>query len=245
MAGAREDERTARGGAEDPRLRARDPRAKWAAPGAGERYRDERWGGRRRAGRDPRTAARLLGDLGVRAGAVLDAPCGAGRLRAELEAAGLAWVGLDASAAMLATASGAPARGSGASPAADGGPGAVRRAAVVRGDVLALPFRDGTFEAAVACRFLHHLREPDDVALALRELARVARRAVVASFWDAATLPALRRRLGLAPDEGPAGRVAHPRALLREAARAAGARRVAFHAAFPLLSQQTWVALAL
>lgn len=87
----------------------------------------------------------------VNAGAslVLDIGCGEGALSAALpHPPPLHLVGLDASAALLA---------------AHPGPR-------VRADALRLPFRDGTFDAAVAVNMLYHL---DDPGFALREARRV------------------------------------------------------------------------
>jgi ubiquinone/menaquinone biosynthesis C-methylase UbiE len=52
---------------------------------------------------------------------------------------------------------------------------------LVRGDALRLPFADGSFDTAVAHLFFHHLGE-DECATLLREMARVARRVVVADL---------------------------------------------------------------
>lgn len=49
---------------------------------------------------------------------------------------------------------------------------------VARADVRCLPFADGSFDFTCMTLTLHHLRD-DDALLALRELARVARRAVL------------------------------------------------------------------
>ena len=118
----------------------------------------------------------------------------------------------------------------------------VARAHLVRGDAFRLPFAGGAFEAVVACRFLHHLHGEDDLLRAVAELVRVSSRLVVASFWDAASLPAWRRRLGLAKDEGPSGRRAHPKRAIRAAFEAAGARVVGFRHSFRFVSQQTFAA---
>ena len=59
-----------------------------------------------------------------------------------------------------------------------------------------LPFPDKAFDTVVCHRLLHHLADPAARAAVLREAARVARRAVVASFSDATTLKARLQRLG-------------------------------------------------
>jgi SAM-dependent methyltransferase len=103
---------------------------------------------------DPGIVRRLLGLLAVREGSrCLDVACGTGNYTSALAAAGLAMTGLDVSGRMLGAAR-------------------VKAAAVqwVNGDVAALPFTDGTFEAAVCTLALHHFREP---ARAFREIARV------------------------------------------------------------------------
>lgn len=97
------------------------------------------------------------------------------------------------------------------------------RAWFLRGDVTSLPFADHSFDVVMCCEVLEHL---DDPAAALRELRRVARRALVLSVphepwfrlgslvrgkyvatwgnhpehvqhWDARTFPAFLRRHGL------------------------------------------------
>jgi SAM-dependent methyltransferase len=50
----------------------------------------------------------------------------------------------------------------------------------VRADALRLPFADGSFDYAVTSMFLHHL-DDDSAAVALREMARVARRGIIAA----------------------------------------------------------------
>lgn len=52
--------------------------------------------------------------------------------------------------------------------------------ALVRGDGLRLPFRDGGADVVFCSLFLHHFTEPEAVRL-LREFSRVARRAVIVS----------------------------------------------------------------
>jgi ubiquinone/menaquinone biosynthesis C-methylase UbiE len=90
--------------------------------------------------------------------------------------------GIDASAAMVAEA--------GLATAAFGVREEVREGSVERLDA-----RDGAYDTAVCWRLLHHLTEADDRRRVLRELARVARRAVVVSFADAGTWKARGERL--------------------------------------------------
>lgn len=113
-----------------------------------------------------RLAARATGLRGH--GSALDVACGSGRLAVELSRlAGPSGqvVGLDFSARMLRVAS-------------KGGVGP----SYVRGDALALPFPDGTFDAATIAFGLRNLADP---VRGLREMLRVLRpggRAVVLEF---------------------------------------------------------------
>jgi len=83
-------------------------------------------------------------------GPVLDAGCGDGRL-ASLLAGRLAWAGLDFSPTQLAACPFRP---------------------VVRGDMTALPFADGTFAEVTHLWCLYHLADP---VAAIREARRVLR----------------------------------------------------------------------
>jgi len=137
-------------------------------------------------------------------GKILDCPCGAGRLGPTLLRRAVRLVGADLSLAMLGEAAKALA-----APARSG------RVALVRAAGEALPFPDGTFDAAVCSRLLHHLAEPERRAQLLRELARVSARWVVLSFHDAT---ARKRRL---QGTRPRSRVAlSPEQLSAEAAKA-------------------------
>jgi demethylmenaquinone methyltransferase / 2-methoxy-6-polyprenyl-1,4-benzoquinol methylase len=99
---------------------------------------------------------RLAAEAAVRRGdRVLDAACGTGDLAiADLKAGAGSVTGLDFSEQMLARAR--------------------RKAPLewVRGDLLALPFADGTFDAATVG---FGVRNVDDLEIALRELRRVLR----------------------------------------------------------------------
>ena len=216
-------------GSKEEAREAPAPRERWAAPHAGARYAGERWSGARRRERDPRHVARLLARHAPGARRVLDAPCGAGRLLprlARLAPAGRT-VGLDVSAPMLAAARAA------LPPASGGPPGA----SLVRGDVLRLPFADGSFDAVVCCRLLHHLADAE-LARAVAELVRVSADLVVVTFWDAAALPewtgGSRRR--------PRGRRARSAASVRRAFAAAGAEVLEVAHSLRFVSRQAYAA---
>jgi SAM-dependent methyltransferase len=140
----------------------------------------------RYATRAPKRASReiqLLRDVwpGRDGDAILDAPCGAGRLRAPLEETGITWTGSDRSAAMLVQAR-----------AAMSAAGSTR--ALCRADALALPFADRSFDGVVVFRFLHHL-QPAAADRAVAEACRVADRFVVVSFFHPVSTHHVQRRL--------------------------------------------------
>jgi SAM-dependent methyltransferase len=197
---------------------------KWAGRAAAEHYAAGRFASARAAGRDPRIVRALLARHAPPGLArVLDAPCGSGRLAQALPA-GARRVHLDANLPMLESAR--AALGDGAS---------------LAGSVFALPFAERAFDVVLSCRFLHHLHGSDELARAVGELVRVSRALVVASFWDAASLPALRVRLGLKRGEGPRGRVYRSRAELSAAFARAGAPVLEFAPVLRFVSQQTFL----
>lgn len=65
---------------------------------------------------------------------------------------------------------------------------------LVRGDMCSLPFADASFDVVLATLVLHHLPDPLQV-VALREMARVARRAVLVAELERAPLHWLGARL--------------------------------------------------
>jgi SAM-dependent methyltransferase len=196
--------------------------AKWSSDGAGERYATQRFRAESARQRDPRMVGAILRGHGVR-GRVLDVPCGSGRLGGALAKHARQLVGADVSRAML-----------------DGARAAEHRM-LVCADAAHLPFADRSFDVVVCCRLLHHLREREQLERVVAELARVSDRLIVASFWDAASLPAWRVRLGLKRGEGPRGRAAIARGELERALDAAGARAVEYRHSFRFVSQQTFV----
>lgn len=101
----------------------------------------------------------FLDHAGLADGArVLDLACGAGRHLARLRAAGLAAIGMDLSPPLLADAAARPGV----------------RGALVRGDMRALPFRDGAFDGLVNffTSFGYFLSPEEDVRV-IGEIRRV------------------------------------------------------------------------
>lgn len=196
-----------------------DPTRRWQKTDSGTRYRGARWKNARRANRDPRIVASTLAQEGGANALVLDAPCGTGRLREAIEGSGARWVGIDVSAEMLAAHEDA-ARSR------------------VRADVGRLPCDDRTFDAVVCCRLLHHLRNADVFQGVVNELVRVSRTLVIASFWDASSLPARRRRLQPRKQEG---RIAHSKSHLREVFHTAGAEVIGWRHSMRFFSRQCFV----
>jgi SAM-dependent methyltransferase len=109
---------------------------------------------------DPGAGARLAETLRSRAGRrILEVGVGTGRIAAPLARLGLDVTGVDAAPRMLAQAR---TKGLGR---------------LVRGNADALPFHDGSFDAAIFAHVLHTLERPED---AIAEAHRVSRRGVFA-----------------------------------------------------------------
>lgn len=198
---------------------------KWAGSQAAEHYAQRRFASARAAGRDPRLVRALLARHGpARPARLLDAPCGNGRLVPALALAQRR-VHLDANLPMLESARAALGEGG-----------------AVQGSLFALPFAERSFDVVVSCRFLHHLHDAEGFERAVAELVRVSRALVLASFWDSASLPGLRVRLGLKRDEGPRGRVFRSRDELAAAFACAGAPVVEFAPVLRFVTQQTFLA---
>jgi ubiquinone/menaquinone biosynthesis C-methylase UbiE len=108
-------------------------------------------------------------------------------------------------------------------------------------DVFGLPFRDASFDVVTASLFLHHFDEAE-LGRLLRELARLARRAVVVSDLERARVPFVFGRavfplLFTTPVSVHDGLVSIRRGFrepeLRTAFAAAGLRRVTIRRHFP------------
>ena len=142
-------------------------------------------------------------------------------MRAVLEATGSNYVGVDVSTDMLRAGA---------------------TSAVLQGDAMRLPFRDGTFTAVVCVRLLHHLADRASRTALVRELVRVSAGLVVLSFWDAASLHAWRRRAGLRRSVHPDRRTAVSRREIEELFEAAGAPVVGYRHSLRFVSPQTFAA---
>jgi SAM-dependent methyltransferase len=131
-----------------------------------------RWIGRHLG---PMWGAMLDATRVTRGTTLLDAGCGSGEAAAMAVARGASVCGLDASEAMIAVAR-----------------EAVPGATFVQGDLEALPYSNGQFDAAIASNSVHFAERP---AQAVRELARVLRpggRVAITSMGERADLDARR-----------------------------------------------------
>lgn len=196
-------------------------REKWNAMPTAEHYAGPRFSTQRAHQRDPDMIGRLLrkhGGQGQRA-RVLDLPCGTGRLHSSLKELGDHYVGADVSIPMLSH-SDVPA---------------------VAGDAFRMPFMTDAFDTVVCCRLLHHLEEREELPHVVEELLRVSSDIVLASFWDADSLPAWRRKLGLRKDS--TGRRPVSKRVLRQLFQSKGAEVLGFAHSFRFISMQCFVAV--
>lgn len=108
-----------------------------------------------------------LDDL-PRGAAILDVPCGTGRWIPALTGRGFRYVGADISQAMVSEA-----RTITMPPTVSG---------LLVADLARLPFPDGSFDAVVLWRLLHHVPDSETRQWLLREAARVTRYKVILSF---------------------------------------------------------------
>lgn len=160
---------------------------------------------------------------------ILDSPCGYGRLAPlihELEPERVVF--LDRNPKRLRALAGGQIQG-----------------ACLQGDLLAgLPLRDGAVEISVCFRLLQHLRSPQQRQTTLRELRRVTREALIASYYQAGGFHELSQHLGyrLALRRSLPLSFLTPTQLAREAA-TAGWRLVADRAALPVLHAQRVILL--
>ncbi|MBP7825026.1 MAG: class I SAM-dependent methyltransferase [Verrucomicrobia bacterium] len=112
---------------------------------------------------------------------VLDVPCGGGRVTVQMAQAGYHMTAADIAEGMLTVAR--------ENFAAHG-----LHIPVQQQDVEGLTLADGSYDAVVCFRLFHHLPSPEIRARVVGELCRVARRQVVISYFNAASVAAWQRR---------------------------------------------------
>ena len=175
------------------------------------------------AGRSPdrhRAEVALLRRIlaGIPTGETLDIPCGTGRLGPVLADLGCRVTRADLSPPMLHLAG--------------GGVGA---------DAAHLPFRDRSFDLVVCHRFLHHLH-PEEMEPVLAELARVAGRHLVFTFFHPVSLHGLTRRIRCLLQGRHSGRFSHRPGRLESILRPRGLEPLRYAAQKPYL-RELWLAL--
>ncbi|MBI3811912.1 MAG: class I SAM-dependent methyltransferase, partial [Nitrospirae bacterium] len=124
----------------------------------------------------------MIRSLGLAQGRVLDAPCGYGRFSTVFAGHGTRVIAADVSAAMV---------GRTRERISEEG----RRGMYVVMDIRHLPFKDDSVEAAFTMRLFHHGFARDEMAVILKELARVSRRWVILSYYRHNALHVFFRRL--------------------------------------------------
>jgi SAM-dependent methyltransferase len=158
---------------------------RFATPKAADVY-STRHGGHARDQREQGCIARAL--EGVPAGAkVLDLPCGAGRLARMLAGKGFALTEADYSPHMVERA-----RAAWEATKAEGVPEGNPPVRFEQRDVMATGYADGEFDVVICNRLLHHFIEGPTRVAALKELRRISKERVVASFFNAFALDAVK-----------------------------------------------------
>ena len=126
---------------------------------------------------------------GVPSGAaVLDLPCGSGRLEPLLEKRGYRVTAADYSGHMVATAKAAYLETANL-------PELPEQMRFIQQDVMHMSFADGEFDAVICNRLLHHYPTAGLRQQALRECKRVSKGVVVISYFNNFALSALRFHL--------------------------------------------------
>ena len=129
-----------------------------------QRYRslDQRWVN----WREQRILTQLLTESRLAGGSILDIPCGYGRLTALCARLGITTIGADLRLDMVRLA-GENVSGS----------------QWVRASIFNLPFANDAVDGVLCIRLLHHRYSFTERQQMLRELARVARRTIILSFY--------------------------------------------------------------
>ncbi len=154
---------------------------------------------------------------------VLDVPCGAGRWTSLLRRAGGRYLGVDLSLPMLRVCR-----------EAEGIQGRL-----VQASAWALPLEDREADLAACLRLLHHVREEEGRRALVRELCRVAERALLLTFLDGDSPKQwLHRKKGRLLGR-PLRRPTWTRGALEETAREGGFELVRYWPLSPWFSGQT------
>jgi len=166
---------------------------------------------------------------------VLDLPCGAGRLTEWLARHGYRVVAADSSPGMIELARRRWQSLTAAEPTLTG------KATFHVQDVMGTEYEDNAFDAVVCNRLIHHYPESQLRQAMLRELSRVCRGPLVASFFDLWTFDGLRSYLSLCCRR-PAywDRCPISRGTLRRDAAAVGLKIERFLPTRPFISPQTY-----
>jgi ubiquinone/menaquinone biosynthesis C-methylase UbiE len=131
---------------------------------------DREWHKRVSSLAERRVIRRLLRRTGLRDGAVLDVPCGAGRLTPLLEPVASRLVSADYSPNMVKVLR------------------RVRGHAGLVSDAFHLPFADGSFDLVFSARLSHHIADTELRARYLGEIMRVSRAWIIATVFDSDSL---------------------------------------------------------
>ena len=172
----------------------------------------------------------LIARYAGRGGKALDVPCGYGRIVPVLRALDYTLVLSDISDDMVNFVRGRD----------DLGPGAQ----ALQGDLLkGLPLADGAVDLACSIRLFQHLHNPDWRLAALKELARLSKRWVILTFYDAGSAHWYSKRLV----SGLRGRPVRVKMIRRELfaaeAQRAGLKVREFRPMLPRVHAQTFVVL--
>lgn len=178
----------------------------------------------------------LQGLREVKSGAaILDLPCGTGRLLPELSAKGIRVTSADSSPHMVELA-----RKYATDCSLKIDPGLF-----IVASVFDMPFADGQFDAVVCNRLLHHFREPAVRQNALRELRRVSRGPVVVSFFCNSSFDGVVFHVKDALRSNKASdRIPIPKRVFENDVRAAGLRITQWLPTRPGLSKQWYAVMA-
>lgn len=167
-------------------------------------------------------------------GKVLDLPCGTGRLLPELTARGFLVTEADSSPHMVALAR---------EHAVKSGLAAKDENFVVA-SVFQTPWPDGSFDAVVCNRLFHHFREPEVRRNAMKELRRISRGPIAASFFCNASIDGMMFHVKQAFKARKAtDRIPIARGAFEQDAKASGLRVTRWMATRPGVSKQWYAVL--